>query len=246
MWDRFFDLDNVVWRTIDKIGKIFLLNLLWLICSLPVFTIGASTTALIYTSMKLSDNEGYWHQNFFSSFKENFKQATIIWLILLAVGLILGFDMLFFTRGGFNLSQQFKTVMVTIFLAMSIIYLAIMTYIFPLQSRFYNTIKRTFFNAFFMSIRHLFQTIAIIAIDVAVVVAMMMIPQIMMFGVLFGFPLLAFINSYILSPILQKYMPKEEREDGEMRPIFADEEENSKTAGLVKEEDAKTEETTEQ
>ena len=38
MWDRFFDLDNVVWRTIDKIGKIFLLNLLWLICSLPVFT----------------------------------------------------------------------------------------------------------------------------------------------------------------------------------------------------------------
>ena len=58
MWDRFFDLDNVVWRTIDKIGKIFLLNLLWLICSLPVFTIGASTTALIYTSMKLSDNEG--------------------------------------------------------------------------------------------------------------------------------------------------------------------------------------------
>ena len=63
-----------------------------------------------------------------------------------------------------------------------------------------------------MSIRHLFQTIAIIAIDVAVVVAMMMIPQIMMFGVLFGFPLLAFINSYILSPILQKYMPKEERD----------------------------------
>ena len=49
MWDRFFDLDNVVWRTIDKIGKIFLLNLLWLICSLPVFTIGASTSALIYT-----------------------------------------------------------------------------------------------------------------------------------------------------------------------------------------------------
>lgn len=82
MWDRFFDLDNVVWRTIDKIGKIFLLNLLWLICSLPVFTIGASTTALIYTSMKLSDNEGYWHQNFFSSFKENFKQATALFLFI--------------------------------------------------------------------------------------------------------------------------------------------------------------------
>ena len=165
---------------------------------------------------------------------------------MLAVGLILGFDMLFFTRGGFNMSQQFKTVMVTIFLAMSIIYLAIITYIFPLQSRFYNTIKRTFFNAFFMSIRHLFQTIAIIVIDVAVVVAMVMIPQIMMFGVLFGFPLLAFINSYILSPILQKYMPKEDREDGDMRPIFADEEEALKAVGTVKEDEVKKEEPTEQ
>ena len=64
-------ISNMVWRTIDKIGKIFLLNLLWLICSLPVFD-QASTTALIYTSMKLSDNEGYWHQNFFSSLR-NFK-----------------------------------------------------------------------------------------------------------------------------------------------------------------------------
>lgn len=247
MLSGFFNYDNPVWRFIGKFGDLIILNVLWFVCSIPIFTIGASTTAVYYVTLKLARNDdGYTIRSFFKSFKENFKQATIIWLILLAVGLILGFDMLFFTRGGFNLSQQFKTVMVTIFLAMSIIYLAIMTYIFPLQSRFYNTIKRTFFNAFFMSIRHLFQTIAIIAIDVAVVVAMMMIPQIMMFGVLFGFPLLAFINSYILSPILQKYMPKEEREDGEMRPIFADEEENLKTAGLVKEEDAKTEETTEQ
>lgn len=100
MWDRFFDLDNVVWRTIDKIGKIFLLNLLWLICSLPVFTIGASTTALIYTSMKLSDNEGYWHQNFFSSFKENFKQATALFFIYLAAGAFLAGDFLLGGRAG--------------------------------------------------------------------------------------------------------------------------------------------------
>lgn len=100
MWDRFFDLDNVVWRTIDKIGKIFLLNLLWLICSLPVFTIGASTTALMYTSMKLSDNEGYWHQNFFSSFKENFKQATALFFIYLAAGAFLAGDFLLGGRAG--------------------------------------------------------------------------------------------------------------------------------------------------
>ena len=242
MLSGFFNYDNPVWRFIGKFGDLIILNVLWFVCSIPIFTIGASTTAVYYVTLKLARNDdGYTIRSFFKSFKENFKQATIIWLIMLAVGLILGFDMLFFTRGGFNMSQQFKTVMVTIFLAMSIIYLAIITYIFPLQSRFYNTIKRTFF----MSIRHLFQTIAIIVIDVAVVVAMVMIPQIMMFGVLFGFPLLAFINSYILSPILQKYMPKEDREDGDMRPIFADEEEALKAVGTVKEDEVKKEEQTE-
>ena len=115
MWDRFFDLDNVVWRTIDKIGKIFLLNLLWLICSLPVFTIGASTTALIYTSMKLSDNEGYWHQNFFSSFKENFKQATALFFIYLAAGAFLAGDFLLGGRAGNSFGQLMQGVAAILF-----------------------------------------------------------------------------------------------------------------------------------
>lgn len=231
MLSGFFNYDNPVWRFIGKFGDLIILNILWFVCSIPIFTIGASTTAVYYVTLKLARNDdGYTIRSFFKSFKENFKQATIIWLIMLAVGLLLAFDLYFFTKSGFIASSQLRTVMVTIFLAMSIIYLAILTYIFPLQSRFYNTIKRTFFNAFFMSIRHLFNTIGMIVIDVAVVVAMVLIPQIMMFGVLFGFPLLAFINSYILSPVLQKYMPKEEREEGEMRPLFADEDEAPKAA----------------
>ena len=92
MWNRIFDVDNAVFRAIDTIGKIFILNLYWVICSLPIFTIGASTSALLYASMKLHDKEGYVTSNFFSSFKENFKQATEIWLIYLVIGILLGFD----------------------------------------------------------------------------------------------------------------------------------------------------------
>lgn len=58
MWNRIFDVDNAVFRAIDTIGKIFILNLYWVICSLPIFTIGASTSALLYASMKLHDREG--------------------------------------------------------------------------------------------------------------------------------------------------------------------------------------------
>ena len=222
-----------------------MLSVLWMVCSIPVVTIGASTTAMYYVTLKLvRDEDGYTFRSFFKSFKENFKQSTIIWLIFLVAGIVLGVDVFFFLRV-FNGSQNVRTIMLAIFMAMSFLYFAMFTFVFPLQARFYNPVKRTIFNAFFMSIRHLFQTIAIIVIDAAVVVAMVMIPQIMMFGVLFGFPLLAFINSYILSPILQKYMPKEDREDGDMRPIFADEEEALKAVGTIKEDEVKKEEPTE-
>lgn len=225
MLSGFFNYDNPVWRFIGKFGDLIILNVLWLVCSLPIFTIGASTTAVYYVTLKLArDDDGYTVRSFFKSFKENFKQSTAIWLILLLAGVVLGVDLYFFVRL-FNGSSTVKTVMLTVFLAISLVYAAIAMYIFPLQSRFYNPIKRTFFNAFFMSIRHLFRTIGMIVIDGVLIAAgfVFMIPPVLMIFMLFGFPLLAFINSYILSPVFDLYMPKEDRkEDGELRPLFSD------------------------
>ena len=235
MLSGFFNYDNPVWRFIGKFGDLIILNVLWLVCSLPVFTIGASTTAVYYVTLKLArDDDGYTVRSFFKSFKENFKQATAIWLILLLAGVVLGVDLYFFARL-FNGSSTVKTVMLTVFLAISLVYAAIVMYIFPLQSRFYNPIKRTFFNAFFMSIRHLFRTIGMIVIDGVLIAAgfVFMIPPVLMIFMLFGFPLLAFINSYILSPVFHLYMPKEERaEDGELRPLFSDD--NEPVSSLLK------------
>ena len=64
-----FSPDNPVWRFFILVGRIWWLNILWLVCSLPIFTIGASTTALIYSCMKLKKDEGYPTENFFKSFK---------------------------------------------------------------------------------------------------------------------------------------------------------------------------------
>lgn len=227
MFSGFFNYDNPVWRFIGKFGDLILLNILWIICSIPVFTIGASTTAVYYVTLKLArDDDGYTIRSFFKSFKENFKQSTTIWLILLAVGLILGIDMYFFVRL-FAGAGTIRTVMLTVFLAMGVVYLAVFTYIFPIQARFFNTVKRTFFNAFFMSLRHLFRTIGMLVIDGVLVAAgfVFMIPPVLMIFMLFGFPLLAFINSYILAPVFNLYMPKEEEKEEGMRPLFADEDE---------------------
>ena len=218
MFQGLFNYDNPVWRFIGKLGDLVLLNLLWLICCIPVFTAGAATTAVYYVTLKLvRDDDGSTIKSFFRYFPQNFKQATAIWLMILVAGGLLGFDLWFLMSGVVTVSTVVKTVMSAVFGAMTLILLFVTTYIFPLQARFYNTVKRTLFNAFFMSVRHLLQTISMLIIDGLVVagvyVALYMVPQVSMLLLLFGFPLIAFINSYFFTEIFKKYIPKEEDQE---------------------------------
>ncbi len=167
----------------------------------------------------MRDDDGYTFRSFFKSFKENFKQATIIWLIFLAVGALLAFDLYYFVR--LVSPSTFRTVMITAFLSMTFIWTAMFTYVFPLQARFYNPVKRTIFNSFFMSVRHVFSTIGMVAADGAILfLSVTFIPQLTIFGV----ALIAFFNSFFFNNIFKKYMPKEEKPaDMELRPLFAEE-----------------------
>lgn len=79
------NLDNPVFRIMNRLGDLFLLNLLWAVCCLPVITIGASTTALFYTARKMAAGEEYLlRQDFFHSFRLNLRQGTAVWLLLAA------------------------------------------------------------------------------------------------------------------------------------------------------------------
>lgn len=215
MLQGLFHYDNPVWRFIGKLGDLILLNILWIVCSIPIVTIGASTTAVYYVTMKLvRDEEDGVIKGFFHSFRENFRQATVIWLILLAAGALLGFDFWFFLTGQMKLQGLAQTVMVAAFGGLVLIVLFIATYVFAIQARFYNPVKRTLFNAFFMSVRHLLQTIGIIGADVLLVAAawlsLFYLPQIFLLLLLFGMPLVAFVNSYFFTAIFRRYIPKEE------------------------------------
>lgn len=214
MFSGFFNYDNPVWRFIGKFFDVMILNLLWIICSLPIVTIGASTTAVYYVTLKLvRDEEGATIKAFFKSFKENFKQATVIWLIMLVAGCIIGFDLYFFLRVQ-TAPSTLRNVMMAVFIAFGVVYLGINLYVFPLQCRFYNPVKRTLFNAFFMSIRHFFQTLGMLALNVALpVLALFVVPILQPLLFLFGFPLLAFFNSYFFVAIFDKYMPPKEEEN---------------------------------
>ena len=86
---KFNLMDNVVTRALTKICDMICLNVIWLICCIPIVTIGASTTALYSVLLKMVKNEeGYIFRSFFKAFKENFRQSTVIWLLFVLVSVI--------------------------------------------------------------------------------------------------------------------------------------------------------------
>ena len=234
MFQGLFNYDNPVWRFIGKLGDLILLNLLWTVCSIPVITIGASTTAVYYVTLKMVREEtDSTVCSFFHSFKDNFKQATAIWAIFLAVGLILAFDIWFFVTGQAPVPGIAGNLMTAISGGMAILYLFTYIYVFPIQARFYNPVKYTIRNAFIMSIRHLFQTVGIVCMDILIVIgaiaSLFYMPQIFALFILFGMPLMAFANSYLFVLIFKRYSPKE-RDTQDMRPLFEEEDEATKEA----------------
>lgn len=210
--DRFFNMDNKFFTFMSRVADLIILNVVFIVCCIPIVTIGASVTAMNYVTMKMARNEeSYIVKSFFKSFRENFKQATIIWLILLVAGLLLGMD--------FRIVQQVESTgllkVVTYGLYMiALIYAMVLSYIFPLLAKFDNTIKNTFKNAMLMSIRHLPFTIVILLVGFAPAVATLTIPIVLAYGlivwIMVGFSLIAFLNSLMFVRIFDHYIPQEE------------------------------------
>lgn len=195
---QLLDPDAPLMRLITKIVTSVYLNILWFLCSIPIVTIGASTTALFYVSQKLvRDEEGNVTKAFFRSFKENLKQATVIWLILLVLGIILGLDAYVLYHMRFQ--NAFWTVLTAIFVVAAVAYVIELMYIFPLLAHFENTTKAMFKNAIMIGMRFLLCTVLMFLIYAAMAyVTVFVFTPI----VIFGEGLCAFLCSYLLSNIL--------------------------------------------
>ena len=82
----FFNLDNPLMQFLSTLTDIVILNVISLICCIPVVTIGASLTALHYVTIRMArKEEGYIIRDFFKSFRQNFIQSTVIWLLFLVI-----------------------------------------------------------------------------------------------------------------------------------------------------------------
>ena len=203
---KLFNLDSPVMVFLSKVANLMILNVLTIICCIPIFTAGAAITALYYVTIKMArGDDPYIIKGYFKSFKENFKQATIIWLIMLGL------------------------------------------YIFPVLSRFDNTVKNTFRNAFLISFMNLPKSVLIVIIHLIPVALLLVTIQALPFLFLLGVPAVAYFSSLLYVGIFKRFEPEEQVQDGEnLAPLsFIVEEEQAKQAALEAEAAAKTAESAE-
>ena len=213
---RFFSYDSAFSQVVLRVTSSCYLNLLWLVCSLPVVTAGAATAALYAVTLKLvEDDTGHLTKRIFRAFRENFRQATALWLILLAGGVVLALDgyIVYHLRavatGGIAV---FWTLLLALIIAAAVAYAIILSYVFPLVASVENTNRAMLINSLMIGTHYLFCTLMIFAIHFIMffVVVRLFTPMI-----IFGEGLCALLSSHLLRPVIAAcaYVPDRSKPD---------------------------------
>lgn len=141
-------IDNPFFTIMGKLGDLVLLNLVWLVCCLPVVTIGASTTALLGVARKMAADEDYMvFHDFFHALRNGWKDSTAAWLILLAAGVVSLADLLI----GSQTSGAMGGVFVVIGVALCVVWLAAAGMSMLLLARYHYTARQAVMDGLLLS-----------------------------------------------------------------------------------------------
>jgi len=146
-----FRLNSPLFRFLSKTVDIVMLNFLFIICSIPIITIGVSFTALYTVSMKIVRGEDYYiWSEFFKAIRKNIYQSTIIWILICLVGFILFADFYFLSN--------FTGIVKIFFFCLSVIflflYITISIFVFPYIARFEDSIQKVLLNSLLIPLFH--------------------------------------------------------------------------------------------
>ncbi len=154
-----FSSDSIPTMLLSKIGDILILHFAFLICSLPLVTVGASMSATSYVGMKMASGmDGFVLSNFWKAFRENFKRSTLYWLLCVVAGVAISSSYRYWMAFGGMLGMVLGCVAVVLAILLGMT----MLYVFAVQAKFSNTMAATIKNAFLMSVRHLHITVLMV------------------------------------------------------------------------------------
>lgn len=232
---KFLNLDSPLMRGLSKMADLMWLNILTLVCALPIVTAGASFTAMHFVLLKMvRDEDSYITKDFFRSFKSNFVQATVIWLMVVAVGAVLFFDFWYILFSPNK--QQTNTVFFAAICVSGILYLFVTSYAFPILSHFVNSIGKTLKNALFMSILVLPKSVVMVVVSVIPAAVIYFIPQLIPLAVLFFFTGPGFVSALLYNKTFKRFEPEEEEVKDDFEWTVAADEENVEAEGSLESE----------
>ena len=212
---HFFDPDSPLMSGLSRMTDLVLLNLITLAGCLPVITAGASLTAMHYVLLKMvRGEEGYVAADWLKSFKRNFRQTTLIWLIFLAAGVMALVDLWIIVCGAGSTALAVRVLLILVILMVYGVFL----WIFPILARFEGTVPMIASSAAAMAFRALPSTLAMGAAGALPVFIWIFLPSMAPLVILFGASFPGMVSAYICSPLfgkLEKELKKTEKDPEE-------------------------------
>lgn len=209
---KLFNPDSRIMIFLSRVADLVILNILWLVCCIPVVTIGASTTAMYHVIRHWQkDSVSSIMRDFFQSFKEDFKQATPVYLILLIpTAAVVMNAMLIFNPEN---SAAVPSYLLVIWFISALILLFISSFVYPVMAFFADSIFKTLRNAMVLALANLPRTILISILNLLPVILLFVnlsfFLQSSIFWLLIGGALVAYLNMSILKPVFKKLVPSE-------------------------------------
>ena len=208
-----FNLDSPIGRAMNTVADVMILSVLWVVCSLPVFTAGAATTALYYASMRSVRQEGSVFKDFFRAFRDNFKKSLMFTLLLAGAVLLIAGDFRIFSK----VQLAGESVLRVILYAVIFLLIMIVSYFFPLLARYDAAVKAHIKNAFLLSISSPLTTLIVAAMNAAPILLFLIKPvwffRVLPFITILWVGMAAHINSRILLKLFEKIQPSEENQN---------------------------------
>ncbi|MDD6812722.1 MAG: YesL family protein [Lachnospiraceae bacterium] len=152
---KFFSVDSPLYRFLNRLWDVIQLNFFWLVCSIPIITIGASTAAAFRVCLKMvDDEEGYIGREFLKGFKENWKQGTVVGFLTLLCTYVVYLDVQIFEAVEGN-----PVIFLIIAMVSGFLFFLCLIYAFPLLARYRNSLLGTLKNSFTISRRFFLRTL---------------------------------------------------------------------------------------
>jgi len=204
------DLDGPLVRALSDLNTLVILNILTALFCIPVITAGASVAAMHYVIMEMFENRGNGAaREFWKRFKENLRNATPVWLILLAAAVFIYVDCRIIMGGQMGLP---RAMLVPLYIG-AFIEASIAVYAFPLTARFVYSTGATFKNSAILAVANFPRTVLMVLYHVIMPYLLFNVSRLLPLFFLVGISLPAYFSALLYMPVIRKMIGEPEPDE---------------------------------